>query len=836
MQLRDNLVSSSGWDIRETRFDAEQLITNGSNYMVGNGYLGYRGTFPEWRKSEYVGCVVSDTYDNADGNWTELCTVPNGLFAEAEIVDSTETRGSDRRNRVSLFEGSTFEYDRALDVRYGLHSRSLEWGRGAEPELSLSDERFASYTDLHIVAQTWSLKAERAVRIRLTTGIDTDIWSLNGRHFPGFETSIDRRAQSAGQAGGELLFACSHTQQRGIPVCVGSCVQVDSSGRMVAGPEVEASAAPAAVAGGADRGPVDHAPAAADGSGATGRDGKAADSPDDGVWVSREFDLAEGQHINLKQYMAVYTGNDVEDPKGAAHDSLERALETGYEALLDEHKRVWDARWERSHIEIDGDEAAQTVLRYSLYQNAIATPMHTDHLPIGARGLSCQAYQGAAFWDQEIFNLPVFLYTEPEVARRILMFRYRSLDGARKKARDLGFEGAFYAWVSSDTGEEICPSFFFKDVLTGRPIRNHFNDWQIHVAPDVAYTVWKYWQATGDFAFIRDYGAEIVFEVAKFLRSRVVYAPARGRYEIMRVLGPDEYHENVDNNPFTNYQTRYVLSRALQLHGLLSERDPEALSRVRERVGFSGPELEEWKDIVERLHIKEPDPHTGLIEQFDGFFDLEDITPHALRERLQDPGEYWGWPNGIAVHTQVSKQADVAQLFALHPDIWDVETMRANFDYYEPRTQHGSSLSYSVYAMVAAWIGRREKAHEYFMRSCTVDLFNTGKAVSGGTFIGGIHTAAAGVAWQIVVFGFAGLVVHADGLHLDPKLPPQWNGVRFLVTFRGRDVVFSVRKDGITAEASSGNDEPVTVHVRGETFEIAPGERARWDARDDAVS
>ncbi len=768
MQLKDNLSTQTGWDIQESRFDPEQLVTNGSNYMVGNGYLGYRGTFPEWRKEQYVGCVVTDTYDNADGKWTELCTVPNGLFAEAEVVDIVGDRSP-----VTVFSGSIFSYERRLNFRYGVHSRAVEWGRGNTAEVTVRDARFADYHDLHLLAATYQLQVHADMRVRFTTGIDSDVWSLNGNHFTAFHPDAE----------GELLFVETRTQERGIPVCVGSAITMTGVEPLASETRVERCDA----------------------------------------YRAFDFDLAAGDVISFNQYMAVHTGNDTEFPRDGVRASLKRAVETGYEALLVDHKQVWDARWERSHIDIEGDPAAQTVLRYCLYQNAIATPMHTDHLPIGARGLSCQAYQGAAFWDQEIFNLPVFLYTEPEIARRILMFRYRTLDGARKKARDLGYEGAFYAWVSSDSGEEICPSFFFKDVLTGRWIRNHFNDWQIHVAPDVAYTLWKYWQATHDFAFMHDYGAEILFEVARFLWSRAFYSPARERYEYIRLLGPDEYHENVDNNPFTNVQARYVLSRALQMHELLAEQAPDRLEFLRRRVGFSDEEVAQWRDMVDRIYVKQPESGSGVIEQFDGFFELEDTTPEALKKRLQDPGEYWGWPNGVAVHTQVSKQADIAQMFTLHSDLWDIETMKANFDYYEPRTQHGSSLSLSVYAMVAAWIGRLDTAHEYFMRSCTVDLFSTAKSVSGGTFIGGIHTAASGVSWQIIVFGFAGVVVHADGIHLSPNLPPQWNRIRFPMTFRGQDVVFEVDGSNVHVRASGENGAAVPVHVAGHRVDVAPG-------------
>ncbi len=769
MQLRDNLATETGWDITEQRFDSGQLVTNGSNFMTGNGYLGYRGTFPEWRKAEYVGCVVSDTYDNADGKWTELCTVPNGLFAEAELVDIVSDRSP-----VSLFEGKTFSYERSLNVRYGVQHRSVEWGRGNEIEVAIRDARFASYTDLHLLCQTYSLDAHSDMKVRFTAGIDGDIWSLNGEHYSDRVT---------GEQNESLYFDCV-TQEKGLPITVATTVVMTGAQPLRSSRRMEKNA----------------------------------------CYVVYEFELESGQRISFNQYMAVYSGNDSGDPRRAALSSLERAVETGYEALLVSHKAVWDDRWNRCHVTIEGDPAAQTVLRYCLYQNAIATPAHTDHLPIGARGLSCQAYQGAAFWDQEIFNLPVFMYTEPEIARRILVYRYRTLNGARKKAEDLGYGGAFYAWVSADTGEEICPSFFFEDVLTGRKIRNHFNDWQIHVSPDIAFTIWKYYQATGDFEFLVDYGAEMMFEIARFLWIRAFYNPARDRYEYIRLLGPDEYHENVDNNLFTNYQAQYSFRRALQIYQLLAERAPEALETLKRTIGLSDAEPEHWQRVLDKIYIPAPREKDRVIPQFDRFFELEDVRPDELESRLLDPGEYWGWPNGVAVHTQVAKQADVIQLFAIHPDAYRRDVMKANYAYYEPRAQHGSSLSLSVYSMVASWIGRMDQAYEYFMRSCTVDLFNANKAVSGGTFIGGIHTAASGAAWQIVVFGFAGARVHQDGVYLDPHMPPQWDRVEFLMTFHRNDLRIEIGRSSVRLQADPANAEPVPVLVRGDRRSVAPGE------------
>ncbi len=784
MELRDNLFTETGWEIREGRFNEELLVTNGSNYMTGNGYLGYRGTFPEWTKDQYVACTVVDTYDNADGKWTELSTVPNGLFTSFEVDGES----------VSTLGTVLNDYSRELNYRYGFHTRSMQWTSTAGTHVTLTDERFASYGNIHLIPTRHHFTVRADCTVRMTSGIDGWVWSLNGEHFSVYEpfaggvSDGNGNSDTSGTAhpeSGQPLFMRTITQERGTEVVVGELLSVLRGEARRAGLERN----------------------------------------ERGIFRVLEFDLKAGESIVFEKYMAVYTSNDLPNPRESVSRDLQSALAHGFDAVLREHQSVWDLMWERSGIEIEGDAKAQALLRYNIYHNIIATPAHTDHLPVGARGLSCQAYQGSAFWDQEIFNLPMFMYTRPEVARNLLIYRYKTLDGARKKARDLGFYGAFYAWVSADTGEEVCPSHFFKDVLTGRKIRNHFNDWQIHVSPDIAYTIWRYYRVTGDFEFLRDYGAEMLFEIAQFLVSRAHFKKDKNRYELIRVLGPDEYHENVDNNFFTNYQARFAVDTAAQAFDLLREHASESLGEIESRVEI---DVAAWREMAELIYVKNPGaapaaaPAEGVIEQFDGFFQLEDIDPGSLAERLIDPGEYWGWPNGIAVPTQVSKQADVTQLFMLHPRAYDTKTMAANVDYYEPHTQHGSSLSPSVYGIVGAWVGRDDTAYDYFIRSCTVDLFNTNKAVSGGTFIGGVHTAACGVAWQIVTAGFLGMYVDGRELSFSPRLPSGWRRISFHLQIHGAKLDVEAQPGVVHCSSHADSNATVSITVAGCAEELSP--------------
>ncbi len=763
-QLQNNVFTESGWDIAETTFDPEQLITTGSNTMIGNGYLGYRGTFAEWAADRYVACIVTDTWDTApDGRWTELCNVPNGLYTVVRVDGAP----------LSLFDGVTSNYRRALDLRHGIFTRRQTW-RGAHGKaITLAVERFASMHDVRLLAMRYTVTAEDDAQITLTTGIDGRVWSLNGEHFRSYDLHQEPDL--------DLVESVTHEHAIRIAVAAGAVL-----------------------------------------SGA--RDAAMTQRQEDRR-VLREwtFDLAAGESVTLTKMVQIVHSNDSADPRGQAVAAVRAASSEGYTAAKERHAARWDALWSTMDIAIDGDIEAQTLARFNLYQNAIATPRHA-RLPIGARGLSCQVYQGAAFWDQEIFNLPVFIYTQPQIARNILEYRYITLDGARRKAQNLGYYGAFYAWTSGKTGDELFPDYFFTDVLTGRPIHNHFNSWQIHISPDIVYAIWQYLEATGDWDFIVRYGAEIAFEVAQFIVARVHFKKDKNRYELIRLLGPDEYHENVDNNAFTMYQSQFAITRAVMIAEQMQRTHPDQLAALMDRLALTWTHVDAWREIADLILLPQPDPHTGVIEQFDGYFDLEDITPEKLRERLIHPDEYWGWPAGIAVETQVLKQADVLQLLALH-DIFPRDVLRANFDYYAPRTEHGSSLSPSVHALIAAKADYPQQAYAYFHEGATIDLYdNSKKVMSGGTFLGGIHTAAAGAVWQMVVQGFAGFALRADGVvHFTPRLPGTWDRLAFTLVLRGNVLRVELTPGALTVRAEDANPDALTVTAGKHAQTLQPG-------------
>lgn len=757
-----------GWSVVTDQLRPDDVVVSATNHLTGNGYLGYRGTMPEWEADATVACTVTDTWDNADGKWTELCTVPNALWARWEHGTGPIRVAHDR----PLEAGASLE--QRLDTRHGVFRRAFAPANG--PVASLVDERFASMARRHLVAQRQELDAEPGARLTVTTGIDGRVWSLNGDHFGHVEASED----------GDVLQMTVTTREHGLPIIVAHGYAL--RGAEVAGARVEA----------------DHRR------------------------LVRVIELVVGGdgRIVLEQFMAVHSGNDVADPHAASVGLARTAAQGGWDAELAAHVVAWERLWRRVDVRIDGDDVAQGLLRFNTYHSVIATPMHADHLPIGARGLSCQAYQGAAFWDQEVFNLPMWVHTVPEVARQLLGYRHHTLDGARRKAAGLGYRGAYYAWISGATGDELCPDFFFVDVLSGRPIRNHFNDWQMHVSPDIVVALDGYVRATGDRGLLADGGAEIVFEVARFLTSFVHWLPTDERFHFVRLLGPDEYHENVDDDVFTVEQSRVALSLACRLWDEMGESDAALRTELADRLGIDVDEHRRWEEVLARLVEVEPDPASGLIEQFRGYFALEDVDPDLLRERLQHPDEYWGWPNGVAVHTQVLKQPDVVQLFVCQPERYPREVVEANFDYYLPRTQHGSSLSRPMHALVAARLGRLDEAYALFVAGASVDLLADHHPSPGGTFIGGIHIAAAGAAWQVAVLGFGGVHIRDTHVEVSPRLPGGWEALRFGLHVRGSWLEVDARPDLVVVTGAADNPGPVAVDVDGHRQEVGSGASA----------
>ncbi len=522
-------------------------------------------------------------------------------------------------------------------------------------------------------------------------------------------------------------------------------------------------------------------------------------------WKSRP-----GQVVCFERSVSVVrSDSEAFDPGPLAREKLGVARKTGWRGAMAAHEAAWADRWRRGGVEVEGDPAAQQALRFAIYHLNSAADPGDERVSIGARALTGGDYHGHVFWDTEIYLLPFYILTWPEAARALLMYRFHTLDGARAKAARFGWRGAFYAWESADTGEEKTPEQAIGPDRQIIPILSGAQEQ--HISADVAYAVWQYWQATGDDGFLLCAGAEIVLETARFWSSRAKLEPD-GRRHIRGVIGPDEYHETIDDSAFTNVMARWNIRRALDVAALLRERWPTDWARLSSRLDLREAELNEWRAVAETIAAG-LDPKTGLFEEFEGYFGLEDIDLAAYAGRTVPMDVVLG--RDRTQRSQVIKQADVVALLALLPEEFPGASGADNFRYYEPRCGHGSSLSPSMHGLVAARLGEPEKALRYFQQSAAIDLSDGHAGIDGG-----VHIAALGGNWMVAVLGFAGLSLQADGISLDPKLPAAWRSLAFAVQWRGRGLKIEIDQDKRRLEATLEEGEPMTLAVSGEPYKL----------------
>jgi trehalose/maltose hydrolase-like predicted phosphorylase len=517
-----------------------------------------------------------------------------------------------------------------------------------------------------------------------------------------------------------------------------------------------------------------------------------------------------GQVVCFQRYVAVSRSDTKhQDPGNGARDKLGISRHLGWRGVIGDHEAAWKSRWQCSDVEVDGDAAAQKALRFAVYHlNGAANPAD-ERVSIGARALTGDDYHGRVFWDTEIYLLPFYILTWPEAARALLMYRFRTLEGARAKAARMGWRGALYAWESADTGAEespeqvIGPDRQVVNILCGKQ--------EQHISADIAYAVWQYWQATGDEGFLLDAGAEILLETGRFWSSRG-QLEADGRRHIRGVIGPDEYHEHIDDNAFTNVMARWNIRRALDVATLLRMRWPECWARLSGRLGVDDAELKQWLSAADTMATG-LDPKTGLFEQFAGFLALEDIDLAHYAGRSVPMDVVLGRER--TQRSQVIKQADVVALLGLLPEEFVDETGATNFEYYEPRCGHGSSLSRAMHGMVAARLGRSEMAQRYFQQTAAIDLTDTHAAIDGG-----IHIASLGGVWMTAVLGFGGVSLRTDGIALDPQLPPNWRSLGFSLQWRGRHLRIKVVQGEQWVEAMLDAGEPMNIVINGQPHEL----------------
>jgi trehalose/maltose hydrolase-like predicted phosphorylase len=502
-----------------------------------------------------------------------------------------------------------------------------------------------------------------------------------------------------------------------------------------------------------------------------------------------------GEDASLER-IAAYATTSAEDSSKPALRRVQRARQAGRERLLSEHRRAWAQRWEQADVRIDGDPELQAGIRLALF-HLIACAGDHGEAAVGARALTGRGYRGHVFWDSDVFVLPFLAATHPASARAILEYRVRRLGAAQAAARAAGRAGARFAWESAASGEDVTPRSA-RD-RAGREVAIYTGQREEHIVADVAWAAGYYLDWTGDETFREGSGRQLLVETARYWASRAE-RDSDGSAHIRGVIGPDEYHELVDDNAYTNVMARWNLRRAF------AETTDGAVERT-ERLA--------WLDLADAL-VDGYHPDSGLYEQFAGFFALEPLVIAEIAPRRPIAADLLLSPERVH-QAQVVKQADVLMLHHLVPNEVVHGSLIANLAFYEPRTAHSSSLSLGVHAALLARAGRLAEARAALASTTRIDLDD----VSGST-AGGVHIAAMGSVWQALAFGFLGARPRGDVLELEPQIAPDWELLELRLSFRAARLRVRVSADSIDVSS----DRPTLLCVAGaETVSVGPSGR-----------
>ncbi len=791
------------WSLKYERFDRDREGLREALCTLGNGYFATRGAAPESVADgiHYPGTYVAGLYNRRvteiSGRTVEnetIVNLPNWLPLTFRPEDGPWFR---------LTDVEALEYAQELDLYQAVLTRKMRVKDRRGRVTRVEQRRFVSMADEHLagletlfVAENWSGKliVRSALDGRVVNGGVARYSEFNDDHL------VDMKGYVVND---ETISLVVRTSQSGIRIAQTARTRAWCS-------ETPADAPRQLVQ---ERG-----------------------------YIAQDLslNLEKDEPATIEKIVSLFTSKDrsISEPAIAARTRLQRA--GGFRELLSDHNREWDHLWKRFSLEItDGGNLTQLILHLHIFHLLQTVSRNSVDLDVGvpARGLHGEAYRGHIFWD-DLFIYPYLTYHLPELVRSLLLYRYRRLPEARWAARQAGYRGAMYPWQSGSDGREESQVLHLNP-LSGRWILDA-SHLQRHINSAIAYNMWNYYQATHDIEFLASFGAEVILEIARFWSSAAKFNPALGRYEILGVMGPDEYHDGypgastpgLNNNAYTNVMAVWVLCRGLEVLERLSE---PRRSELCESLSLDDEELAHWDEVSRNMRLVFSDD--GILSQFEGYENLAELDWAGYRERYDDISRLdrileseGDTPNAY----KASKQADVLMLLyllsaeelcAISERLgyrFDSEKIRQTIEYYLQRTSHGSTLSCVVHAWVLAR-SDRERSWALFEDALRSDLDD----VQGGTSAEGIHLGAMAGTVDILQRCYLGIETRADALWLNPLLPSEVGSLQLDLRYDRRWITISVKDGEVVVEAQDGADGTIRIGIGDEISELRPGESRR---------
>lgn len=737
------------WKVVETGLDKERMRLSESLTSTGNGYMGMRGNFEE----DYTGDTHLGTY--IGGVWfpdkTRVGWWKNGYpLYFGKVINAVRLNGI----HVEV-DGETLDLNTAqVEAFY----RELDMQNGlflrrftvrtAGGSVQVEAERFVSLAQKELLAVRYRLTPDYDAHVVMRPYLDANVRNLDSNYEETFWDMLEEEETE------DALALLTKTKENpfGTPrFAVSAAMSCWADGLEMAGRRLDSGY----------------------------------------VETRYEGDVAAGEDVVMEKYALCFTSRDY-DEKVLSTLSLKaaaRTREVGYDALRDAHTAAWRDRWAGCDVTIQGDDAAQQGIRFNLFQLLSTYSGDDARLNIGPKGFTGEKYGGATYWDTEAYCLPVYMaIAGQDVAKQLLLYRWLQLDGAYHNARQQGLKGALYPMVTF-TGVEC------------------HNEWEItfeeiHRNGAIAHAIFSYATYTGDMDYMLREGLDVLCGVARFYTDRVHFSNRHGKYMIHGVTGPNEYENNVNNNWYTNRIAAWSI-------GLFVTQARRASQERRRELAITEDELAHMVDVVEKMYYPE-DAELGIFVQHDTFLDKELMPASDIPAGERPINQHWSWDH--ILRSCFIKQADVLQGLYFLNHLYDVETIRRNFDFYEPMTVHESSLSPCVHSILAAQLGYRQKAVEMYQRTARLDLDNINNDTDDG-----LHITSMAGSWLAIAHGFAGMRT-TDGLSLSPFLPDAWQGYAFQFHYRGRVIRVSVRPGQALVELLQGKPLKMTLCGQEQTL------------------
>ncbi|MEC0369019.1 glycoside hydrolase family 65 protein [Paenibacillus chibensis] len=771
------LYPYQAWSLAEEAYDDENNQRSESVFALGNGYIGMRGNFEEGyhgvKGTSVTGNYINGFYDAKPIHYPEgAYGYPSRNQAMLNVTNAQCVGISVGDEPFHLNTGQVLSFSRELDMKRGFLKRQIEWEAPSGGRVRISFHRLVSFTHKHLAVVQVEVES---------TGFEGEITLhsfLDGKIQEAEATDDPRLGSGGGEPSlmlekmeqrGELSLLKQRTRHTGFELITGISHRIE-------------------------------APAAAAAESVTG---------EEQIGTRFTLKLSPGEKAVLTKYISYHTSKDgsnqeAELEKRAEGTHREASL-LGFSRLMDGQQAYLDSFWQHADVEIEGDPALQQGIRFNAFQ--LLQSVGRDGLTnIGAKGLTGEGYEGHYFWDTEMYMMPFFTYTQPDIARALMDFRYATLDKARSRAQVMSQKGALYPWRTIDGDEN---SAYFPAGTA-----------QMHINADIAYAIKQYVQATGDIRFLLDKGAEILFETSRFWVDLGHFNEARGgAFCIDGVTGPDEYTAIVNNNTYTNLMVQSQLNYACDTAELLGREHPEVYERLRQSIGLTQDEVAGWREAAARMFVPY-DETLGIYAQDDTFLTKKKWDFEHTPED-QYPLLLHFHPLVIYRH-QVLKQADTVMALFLLSEKFTMEEKIRNYQYYEPLTTHDSSLSPCIHSIVSAEIGDLDGAYAYFDRTVRMDLDDINRNAKDG-----LHTAAMAGSWMSIVHGFAGMRLTDGELAFSPALPHLWQSCTFRVTYHGQLLMVRMGREETRYTLVQGDG--LTFKHKGRELSLAAGETIAVD-------